>query len=234
MGADLDWDMWLGPRPERPYQDNITPYKFRWWQLYSSQAANWGIHFIDLIRWMTGETAPASVCAMGGRFAVDDDRTIPDTMQATFEFASGRLAVFGQYEACGNPALPKPGDVELRGTQGTVYLRYLGGRRFEIVPERGGQFQDRRPRMEPMTADDTGGDPTVAHARNFLDCIKSRQLPKADVEIGHRSTAFSLLANISLATRSRLEWDAEKEQFTNSEAANALLHYEYRKPWKLE
>jgi predicted dehydrogenase len=231
--ADLDWDMWLGPRPARPYQDNITPYKFRWWQLYSSQVANWGVHFIDLIRWMTGELAPASVCAMGGRFAVDDDRTIPDTMQATFEFASGRLAVFAQYEACGNPALPRPGDVELRGTQGTVYVQYLGGRRFEIVPERGGQFQDRRPRMEPVREEGSGRDPTVLHARNFLDCIKSRQRPRADVEIGHRSTTFSLLANISLATRSRLVWDAENERFTNSDAANGLLHYEYRKPWTL-
>ena len=232
--ADLDWEMWLGPRPMRSYQENITPYKFRWWQRYSSQAANWGIHFIDLIRWMTGELAPASVCAMGGRFAVDDDRTIPDTMQATFEFASGRLAVFGQYEACGNPALARPGNVELRGTQGTVFLQYLGGRQFEIVPERGGQFQDRRPRMEPMLVKDSGGDPTVLHTRNFLDCIKSRERPRADVEIGHRSTTFSLLANISLATQLRLEWDAEKERITNSDTANELLHYEYRKPWTLE
>ena len=93
----LDWDMWLGPRPERPYQENIAPYKFRWWQLYSSQMGNWGVHYLDAIRWLTGELAPASVCAMGGRFAVDDDRTVPDTLEATFQFASGRLAIFGQY-----------------------------------------------------------------------------------------------------------------------------------------
>ncbi len=229
--ADLDWDMWLGPRPFRPYQDNICPYNFRWWRQYSSQMGNWGVHYLDAIRWMTGELAPASICAMGGRFVVDDDRTIPDTLEANFQFASGRLAIFGQYEASGAPAMRK-GEVELRGTLGTAYS---SGPSFEIVPERGGQFQDSEPRMEPIADKDSGSnaDLTAMHARNFLDCVKSREKPNADVEIGHRSTSFSLLANISLATQLRLEWDAENEIITNSKEANDLLHYEYRKPWTL-
>ncbi len=228
---DLDWDMWLGPRPERDYQDNIAPYKFRWWTLYSSQMGNWGVHYLDAIRWVTGELAPSSVCAMGGRYAVDDDRTVPDTLEVVFEFASGRLAVFGQYEASGNRAFPR-GEVEFRGTQGTVYVDTRG---FEIVPERGGQFQDRESRMEPMERKAPGGNAslTALHASNFLDCMRSREKPNADVEIGHRSTTFSLMANISLAVGERLDWDAEKERFTNSEEANGLLHYEYRRPWKL-
>jgi predicted dehydrogenase len=234
---ELNWDLWLGPRPLRPYQENIAPYKFRWWQLYSSQMGNWGVHYLDAIRWLTGELAPASISALGGRFAVDDDRTIPDTMEVTFEFASGRLAIFGQYEASGNPIflrnpkLASP-EIELRGTSGTVYVT-TGD--FEIVPERGGQFQDSKRRMEPIV--DTAGKGedvlTALHARNFLDCVKSRSKPNADVEEGHRSTTMSLLANISLATRSRLEWDAEKELITNNQQANQLLRYEYRKPWKL-
>jgi predicted dehydrogenase len=232
---DLDWDMWLGPRPAREYQDNITPYKFRWWGLYSSQAANFGVHRLDAIRWLTGELAPSSVCAMGGRFAVDDDRTIPDTMQATFEFASGRMAVFGQYEASQNLALPGDRElarakIELRGTQGTLYIGDPG---YQIIPERGGQFQDAKDRMEAVREGTPDGNLTDQHTRNFLDCVKSRQRPTADVEIGHRSTTFSHLANISLQTRLRIEWDAEKERILNSEEANELLHYEYRKPWKL-
>jgi predicted dehydrogenase len=229
---DLNWDLWLGPRPDRPYQGNIAPYKFRWWQLYSSQAANWGVHYFDAIRWLTGDLAPASICAMGGRFAVDDDRTIPDTLEVTCQFPSGRLAVFGQYEASGNPIFPVPAELELRGTQGTAYIKGPG---FRIVPERGGQFQDRAPRTEPMefSASGSNADLTALHARNFLDCVKSRKLPHADIEIGHRSTSMSLLANISLAIGARLEWDAEAERVTNVSEANDLLHYEYRKPWKL-
>jgi len=229
--ADLDWEMWLGPRPAQPYQDNITPYKFRWWQLYSSQMGNWGVHYLDAIRWLTGELAPCSICTLGGQFAVDDDRTIPDTLQAMFEFASGRLAIFAQFEASGNPAMPRR-EIELRGTQGTAYID-TGS--FQIGPERGGQFQDREPRMKPMKveANQANRQLTALHARNFLDCIKSRRRPNADVEVGHRSTSMSLLANISLATRARLEWDAQKEVITNNKEANDLLHYEYRKPWKL-
>ena len=232
---DLDWEMWLGPRPAREYQENITPYKFRWWGLYSSQAANFGVHRLDAIRWLTGELAPSSVCAMGGRFAVDDDRTIPDTMQATFEFASGRLAVFGQYEASQNLALPGDRElarakIELRGTLGTIYIGDPG---YQIIPERGGQFQDTKERMQAVREGTPDGNLTDQHTRNFLDCVKSRERPTADVEIGHRSTTFSHLANISLQTRLRIEWDAEKERITNSEEANELLHYEYRKPWKL-
>ncbi|NUQ62873.1 MAG: Gfo/Idh/MocA family oxidoreductase [Pirellulales bacterium] len=228
---DLNWDLWLGPRPDRPFQETIAPYKFRWWHLYSSQMGNWGVHYLDAIRWLTGETAPSSICAMGGKFAIEDDRTVPDTAEAVFEFASGRLAIFGQYEASGNPAMPRE-EIELRGTQGTAYI---DERTFEIVPERGGQFQDRAPRVKPMKAEanQNNHDLTCAHARNFLDCMRSRKKPNADVEIGHRSTTFSHLANISLATKLRLEWDAEKEQITNSKEANDLLHYEYRKPWKL-
>jgi len=237
--ADLDWDMWLGPRPERPYQNNIAPYKFRWWQLYSSQMGNWGVHYLDAIRWLTGELAPVSISAMGGRFAVDDDRTVPDTLEATFQFASGRLAIFGQYEASGNPIFPRGNpelsapEMEFRGTQGTAYI---GGRHFQIMSERGGQFQDRAPRMDPIEVEASGGneDLTATHARNFLDCIKSREKPNADVEIGHRSTTMSLLANISLATGSRLQWDPKNEVITSPTEANELLHYEYRKPWELK
>jgi predicted dehydrogenase len=229
--SELDWNMWLGPRPERPYQDNIAPYKFRWWRLYSSQMGNWGVHYLDAIRWCTGELAPASVCALGGNFVVDDDRTIPDTLEATFEFESGRLAVFGQYESSGNRVLPK-GEIEFRGTQATVYV---DTRSYEVIPERGGQFQDSAPRAEPEKVSEGGSNAslTAQHARDFLDCMHSREKPRADVEIGHRSTSFSLMANISLAVRQRLEWNAETEQFTNCDEANSMLHYEYREPWTL-
>jgi len=238
--ADLDWDMWLGPRPMRPYQDNIAPYKFRWWHLYSSQIANNGVHFLDLIRWMTGDLAPKRIAVLGGRYVVDDDRTIPDTMEALFESPAGRLTVFGQYESSGNPVMPHPGYVELRGTQGTAYL---DDGLMNVIPEKGGQFQDHRPRMKPLQLrpqNETSGKAnknlslTAEHARNFLDCMRSRALPHCDVEIGHRSTTYANLANIALAAGVQLEWDAQRERITNHPQANELLHYEYRKPWSLD
>ena len=229
---DLDWDLWLGPRPARPFKSDIMPYKFRWWSAYSSQVANWGVHYFDLIRWLTGERAPSSVAAFGGRFAVDDDRSIPDTTEVVFEHASGMLSTFSIYEASGHPVFPDNAEVEIRGTLGTVYA---STNRYWIVPERGGQFQDPKPRRKPETvsAEPADLDLDRSHARTFLDALKSRSRPPADIEEGHRSTTFAHLANIALATRARLDWDAKTERFTNSDAANALLHYEYRKPWTL-
>jgi predicted dehydrogenase len=226
----LDWDMWLGPRPARPFQSTIMPYKFRWWQLYSSQIANWGVHYFDLIRWLTGELAPASVSTHGGRYTVDDDRTIPDTSETIFDHASGMLSLFSIYEANGQPVLGRGAEVELRGTLGTVYAT-TG--RFEIVPERGGAFQDPKPRRKGEIVKSTDGDLDQQAARDFLDCVKSRKRPSADIEEGHRSTTFAHLANIALATRKRLEWDAQAERFTNCDQANQLLRYEYRQPWTL-
>jgi hypothetical protein len=81
--------------------------------------------------------------------------------------------------------------------------------------------------------DGSAPDSTTALIRNFLDCIKSRQTPLCPLEEGHRSTTFAHLANIAHATKTRLLWDADKEQFTNSDEANKMLHYEYRQPFKL-
>ena len=97
--ADLDWDMWLGPRAWRDYQYNISPYIFRWWSEYSSQMGNWGVHYMDVIRWLIGETAPVAITAHGGKYAVKDDRDIPDTMEVFFEFASGAIVQFSIHEA---------------------------------------------------------------------------------------------------------------------------------------
>jgi predicted dehydrogenase len=227
----LDWDMWLGPRPKRSYKDNLVLYKFRWWKSYSSQMANWGVHYCDAMRWAMAEEAPISISAHGGRFAIDDDRTIPDTMEVIFEMPKGALIVFGQYEASGGQALIE-GEIELRGTLGNLYCG-SEGKAFKIVPSRGGQFQDSKPRIAPMEIEPTDGNLTDQHVRNFLDCVKSRNKTHCDMETGHRSTCFALLANIALATKSRLKWNPKTEQFVNNRKANRLLHYKYRKPWKL-
>lgn len=228
----LDWDLWLGPRALVDYRDNITPYKFRWWTDYSSQIANWGVHYFDTIRWAIGEEAPISVVAMGGRYAVDDDRTIPDTAEVIFELPGGRLLIFGQYEASSGDAILHEAELEFRGTKGTLFSG-AEAKGYKIEPARWGQFQPKEQPVEPAEGERLDGDMTEQHIRNFIDAVKSRQTPHCDIETGHRSTTFALLANLSLATRSRLDWDPQTERITNNEAANQHLHYEYRKPWTL-
>jgi len=198
---------------------------------------NWGVHYLDVIRWMMGETAPVAVSAHGGRYFVNDDSDIPDTMQVTFEFASGAIAVFCIYEASSG-GLFQYGEVELRGTKGTLYADENG---YRITGARPGQFQTWKKQIEDeiydlkneSLPDVSSRDSTAALVNNFIDCIKTRQTPLCTLEEGHRSTCFAHLANIALKVKSRLEWDPVRERFTNSEAANQLLHYDYRKPWKL-
>ena len=235
--ADFDWDAWLGPRAYRPYQYNIAPYKFRWWSDYSSQMGNWGVHYMDVIRWMMAEKAPVAISAHGGKYVLTHDADIPDTMQVVYEFASGSMITFSIFEANGGAFFPR-GEVELRGTKGTLLASENG---YQITPNRPGQFQTWATMMEAeektgnseMLADGSSGDSTAAVIRNFLDCVKSRQTPFCPLEEGHRSTSFAHLANIALATRERLQWDPEKERFTNSAKANELLHYNYRNQWKM-
>ena len=238
---DFNWDMWLGPKPYRPYQYNIAPYMFRWWEEYDNQILNNGVHSLDLIRWLLNEKAPVSVTTLGGRYAIDDDRTIPDTMQTIFEFPSGAIATFTQLEASSGSTL-KQGFLELRGTNGTLHI--AGNNGYNIVPTASGQFQTWDKLMEAekyevasvgngKLADGTYENPGANLVRNFLDCVKSREMPIVSLEEGHLSTNMAHLATISLHVQQTLKWDAEKEIITNSKEANNLLSYEYRAPWKL-
>ncbi|MGA2700425.1 MAG: Gfo/Idh/MocA family oxidoreductase [Isosphaeraceae bacterium] len=191
--------------------------------------ANWGVHYFDAIRWIVGETAPSAVVGCGGVYAVDVCRTNPDTTEVIFAHASGMLTIFSTFEASGQPLL-RTGEIEIRGTKGAIYATM---NRVKIVPEEGGRFQDKRPRREPLVLENHDGYKELdeAHARNFLDCVKSRSKPNCDVEEGHRSTSYALLADIALATKARLVWDAKAECVTNNNDAIGLLDYEYRKPW---
>jgi predicted dehydrogenase len=235
----FNWDMWLGPRAKIPYQYNIAPYKFRWWSDYSSQMGNWGVHYMDVIRWMMGERAPSAVSAVGGKYVLKHDGDIPDTMEVLFEFDSGAIVKFSIHEACGGGNIPI-GEIELKGTLGNIGINQ---NRYQVIPSRPGQFQTWKQLVEPedyhIESDKSFGDLDISEdstanlIRNFLDCVKTREEPWCPLEEGHRSTSFAHLANMSLKLGSRLEWDAEKERVTNLEKANDLMSYEYRDPWKL-
>ena len=237
--ADFDWNMWLGPRTYRPYQYNIAPYMFRWWEDFANQISNNGIHYLDLIRWLLDEEAPVAVSAHGGKFVIDDDRTIPDTMHVTYEFGSGALVTVSILETSSGSFIPS-GFLELRGTKGTLYT---GENDYKIVPTKAGQFQTWKELMaaeefsldkdDTLLIDGSYKNSTFSLIRNFLDCVKSRKEPWATLEIGHRSTTLAHLATIAMQTKKRLEWDGLKERFINCNEANNYLSYEYREPWKI-
>lgn len=237
--AGFNWDMWLGPRAKRPYQYNIAPYQFRWWNDYSSQMGNWGVHYMDVIRWMMGEKAPSTISAMGGKYVLTHDGTIPDTMEVLFEFASGAIVKFSIHEACGGGNIPI-GEIELKGTYGNIGINQ---NRYQIIPSKPGQFQTWKQLVEAeeytLESDKQYGDLKISEdstanlIRNFLDCVKTREEPWCPLEEGHRSTSFAHLANMSLKMNARLEWDAEQEKVTNLAKANDLMSYVYRDPWTL-
>ena len=244
--ADLDWEAWLGPAPKVPYNRNRAFYKFRWFYGYSGgQVTNFGTHYLDFSHMVLGQQIPQAVTAMGAKATVEDNREIPDTLEALWMYPGGTMVAFSQYNANSAPADLHKSTVEVRGTKGTLYLSWWD---FEIVPQEvsdgespvrnpldrdpvEGWDVNRHPAMEPRKVD--GNDSTTAHARNFLDCVRSRKPCVCDIEIGHRSTTATLLANIALKTKSYLEWDGAKERFTNNDAANRYLNYEYRAPYKL-
>lgn len=243
--TEQEWEQWLGPAPKVPYNKNRMYYNFRWFYDYSGgQLTNFGVHYMDMLRWAIGQDSPAAVTAMGGKFVVKDNREIPDTMEALWQFDRAMI-VFSQYNANAAPGNFRGAEMELRGTKGTMYVTLNG---WEVVPERHtdatipartpvdrgvekSYTPTKKPSIEPRKVE--GRVDNMAHARNFLDCIKSRAKCNCDIVDGHRSTAATLIAGIALKTKSFLEWDAKNEKFTNNPGANKHLFYQYRAPYKL-
>lgn len=244
--AEFDWEAWLGPAPKVRYNRNRTFYKFRWFYDYSGgQVTNFGTHYLDFTHMLLGQEVPQAVTVMGAKLAVEDNREVPDTLEALWTYPGGTLVTFSQFNASSAPADLRNSTVEVRGTKGTLYLSWWS---FEVVPEEvadkespvrspldrtpvSGWDTNRHTVIDPRKVD--GDDSTAAHARNFLDCVRSRKPCDCDIEIGHRSTSATLIANIALKTKSYLEWDGSRERFTNNEGANHHLNYEYRAPYKL-
>jgi predicted dehydrogenase len=242
----LDWDAWLGPAPRVPYNRNRAFYRFRWFYDYSGgQVTNFGAHFLDFTHWALGQDAPLSVAAMGAKLAVQDNREVPDTLEALWTYPGGTLVTFSQFNTNASPADRRNSNLEFRGTTGSLYLGYGG---YEIVPEENTDkvFPALTPLDRTLSRDYQSGrtssiqarkvdgdDGTSLHARDFLDCVRSRERCTCDIETGHRSTTAALIANIALQTKSCLEWDGKSGRFANNADANRLLEPHYRAPYEL-
>ncbi len=245
--AGLNWDLWLGPAPKVAYNPNRCLYKFRWfWDYSGGQLTNFGTHYLDVIQWALGKDAPRGVFAAGGKYAIRDNREIPDTLEVLWEYDGGTLVTMSQYNANRSPGNQRGWELEFRGTKGTLLMQE--GQGYVIVPE---QVRAKElPALSPLHRKENaaqarasktliegravkGRADTADHARNFLDCVKGRKETHCPVEVGHRSTSATLLAKMALRRGRYLAWDAQKERVVNDEDANRLLTYEYRSPWRL-
>lgn len=231
----LDWDLWLGPAPKRPFNPNrFGVYEghysfFRWfWDYAGGMMTDWGIHLMDIVQWAMDVEAPQAVTASGGKLFLKDNRETPDTLQVTYEYP-GWIAIYENRELNGNPLLGKGYGILFHGTEGTLFVDRSG---YELIPETRGRGAAAVNRTEPVSEKNSNNH-GAAHFANFVECVRSRKRPVCDIEIGHRSTSTCLLGNVAYRSRQRLEWDAKAEKITNAADARKYLSREYRKPWKL-
>lgn len=253
---ELDYDLWLGPAPARPYNPNRSIYHFRWfWDYSGGQMTNLGQHALDVVHWSLGVDAPSAVVSAGGRFALQDNGETPDTQEAIFEYP-GRLVTWSHRETSRGPAGADA--LVFYGTRGSLSINRKG---FTVTPDRKmpevdlvsrfvaappvggpartGLGQSGAPGAalwtEPIE-DDTGDelDQFRRHAANFLECVRTRSQPASDIEGGHRVATACHLANLSLRLGRKLRWDAEKEEVLDDPEANGLLERPYREPWATE
>lgn len=248
----LDYDLWLGPAPARPYSPHRGLYHFRWfWDYSGGQMTNLGAHDMDLVHWLMGVKAPKSVYSAGGRYALEDDGETPDTQDAIWEYpgfiveASIREACSGRPRAGAGSTASLAG-VQLCGTKGILAVsrggyQYVPDTRIApesaIPPWSNPVLHPQPAKIEPSPLGEakqgrgTSAEPIDLHARHFLDCIKSRQRPNADVEDGHEISVACHLANLSMKLGRKLNWDAQKEEVIGDREANTHLVRPYRKPW---
>jgi predicted dehydrogenase len=250
--ADIDYNLWLGPAPARPYNPNRAIYHFRWfWDYSGGQMTNLGQHSLDIVHWFLEATAPGAVTSAGGRHFLKDNGETPDTQDALFEYP-GWTATWSQRE-CSRGAAP-PNGLEFCGTKGSLKISRKGfivtadpkSAAEEVIPRFGaahpvggpattGQRETKAfwtTAIEDQTGDEF--DQFQRHVRNFLDCVKSRRQPVSDLESGHRVATACHLANLSLRLGRKLRWDATRETVIDDAAAAALLERPYRAPWDTE
>jgi predicted dehydrogenase len=231
--AGVDYDMWLGPAPKRPFNKNRFHFNFRWYYDYSGGLmTDWGAHMIDIANWGMNVTAPKAAVSIGGKFGFPDDaEETPDTQQALWEF-EGFSMIWEHATAIGQGPYMRDHGVAFHGNNGVLVVDRGG---WEVLAETetpSGAPKHYRMAGEPRRG--TGGaDSHLAHVKNFLECMDSRARPRSDVEIGHNSMIACHLGNIAYRLGRRVAWDAATERMVNDAEAQALVTRPYRSPWKL-
>jgi predicted dehydrogenase len=228
----VDYDMWLGPAPSRPFNPNRFHFNFRWfWDYAGGLMTDWGVHMIDMVHYAMGDAGPTRVAASGGKFAYPDDASeTPDTLQAVFEF--DEYSMLWEH-ATGIDLGPygRNHGVAFIGNRGTVVV---DRGKWEVLPETenvDGKSSYLTPAMPIQQRRDDGG--LDAHMVNFVECIKTREQPTCNAAVAARAAVTAHLGNIAFKTGRRLTWDDAAGTFPGDAEANALLQPTYRSPWSV-
>jgi len=234
----LDYEMWTGPAPMRPYNSLVHPRSWRAFMEYGNGiVGDMCVHMLDMVRWMLGLGWPRSVSSSGG-ILVDkaSKANITDTQTATFDF--GDLKIVWNHRSWGRAPDPDyPWGATFYGDKGTLRASVMG---YDFLPEGGGApvHKDVTYELEQYPEDKTEKDlekhvaPAIrGHMKDFLSAIDRRTRPVADIEQGHISSASCILANLSMRLGRTLVWNADKGEVVGDPEANALLRRPYRAPW---
>ncbi len=220
----LDYDMWLGPAPKRPYHPLRSHFTYRdFWDYSGGIFIDFWCHIVDVALWALDLPAPRSVSATGGRLFLTDETETPDTLEATLDYP-GLVFTFSLRPT------PLPGFEHIgplgclfEGTEASLVTNYD---RHEVWVK--GKRAEDFPRPDPSIPDSPG------HIREFLDAVKARTLETTcNVRYGHRLTTPGLLANIAYRTGRRLYWDGSRERFVNDRDADRYLSRRGRRPYRL-
>jgi len=234
--SGLNWDLWLGPAPERPFNPGRLNW-YVWYDYCGGTLSGDGIHQLDLTRMVLGDPPPprAAYCA-GGRLACDDKHEMPDMQAITYDYGTFTMTCENGTFA---PYMKKiPPDIRLSDkfphwpTTGTRVEIY-GTKRIMYLGRHGGGWQAFDQDGKPA-AQDPGYFPDKWHQPNFIACIRTRQRPSADIEQGHASACLVHLGNVAYRTgNQRLVFDPKTETFVDNEAANKFLRPAYRKEFRV-
>jgi len=235
----LDYEMWTGPAPLRPYDG--LPHK-RWWRTFEEYGngivGDMCIHMFDTVRWMLGIGWPNRISSSGGIFVQKDGKSnISDTQTATFEYDD--LTAVWQHRSWGDPPDPEyPWAFTLFGDKGTLKASV---KQYDFIPRGGGTpiHKDCLYEREQFPEDVTekgielhAAPATRRHMLDFLAAIQSGGRPVADIEEGHISTASCILANVAMDLGRPLEYDPATRTVVGDEEATARLRRPYRRPWQ--
>ncbi|GAB4138039.1 MAG: Gfo/Idh/MocA family oxidoreductase [Thermogutta sp.] len=236
--AELDWDFWLGPSPKVPYNPNRFAYFYWFFDYGGGWQVDWAVHHYQIVHWFLQAEAPLSAAAMGGFYAFEKTNTEwPDSFVAVCEYPATPVAKKGfllQYTFSGTARRQQRSHAKcFYGTKGSLTID-RSGYTISWEPEKG--KQDAPPDVTVPNAfkQDVHVTSLQAHARVFIDCIKDRKTPPADVKAGHLATNPGHLMNIAWRVGRKVRWDAKNERIVGDPEADALVTKQYRAPWTLE